>query len=67
MEFHLLTLQLETAEASLAERSSHETSRENELQQRCRKYEQFADQYRTQRVSSVFQPASATVSVNLTL
>lgn len=51
-EFYLLPVQLQVAEASFADRSSYESWRENELQQRCTKYEQFAELYRTQRVRS---------------
>jgi len=44
-------LQLLVAKTSLADRSSYETWRQNELQQRCNKNEQYAEQYRSQRVS----------------
>ena len=50
----LLMLQLQASKASsltLTERNSYEDYRQNELQQRCSKYEQYAEQYRAQRVS----------------
>jgi len=49
-KFYLSMLQLQAAKASVTERSSYEASRQNELQKRCNKYEQYAEQYRTQRV-----------------
>jgi len=51
----LLLLQLQAAEASLTERSTREAARQNDLQQRCTKYEHVVAQYRAQRVSSSTQ------------
>jgi len=48
---YLLLLQLQASQASVPECSSaYEAYRQNELQQKCNKYEQFAEQYRAQRV-----------------
>jgi len=50
---YLLLLQLQASQASVPECSSaYEAYRQNELQQKCNKYEQFAEQYRAQRVWS---------------
>jgi len=55
IEVYLLFLQLHASKASLTEYNSYEAYRQNELQQRCNKYEQYAEQYRAQRVCSSAQ------------